>query len=329
MITTKYSKILNSNRFNLKKNRKLLAVGILTIFSFTTSINKTYAYPIFAQNTYENPRDPTGRIVCSNCHLSTRPIELESPSSVLPDSLFDVNISIPYDIAAKQVTANGTVGPINIGAVLILPEGFKLSPPERLSSADKTKTKGVFIQPYSKERENILVVGPISGEKNGSLRELTFPILAPDPAKDSGVNFLNYPIYAGGNRGRGQVYPTGDNSNNLLSCFDKAGKIETIYHDKTRKTIIELKGATKRFTKTLPDSLTLLVKEGDNVEYGQQLTSDPNVGGFGQEETEINLSRPETVKGIISFFISIACAQLVLVLKKRQFDNVQKFDKNF
>merc|ERR1712031_147670 len=75
----------------------------------------------------------------------------------------------------------------------------------------KAKTKGVFIQPYSKTKTNILVVGPIIGDKN---REITFPILSPDPAQNKDVHFLNYPVYVGGNRGRGQVYPSGEKSNN-------------------------------------------------------------------------------------------------------------------
>ena len=50
----------------------------------------------------------------------------------------------------------------------------------------KAKTKGVFIQPYSKDKPNILVVGPISGDKN---QEIVFPVLAPDPAQDKTVAF--------------------------------------------------------------------------------------------------------------------------------------------
>ena len=62
-----------------------------------------------------------------------------------------------------------------------------------------------------KTKPNILVVGPIAGDKN---QEIHFPVLAPDPATDKNVNYLNYPIFVGGNRGRGQVYPTGEKSNN-------------------------------------------------------------------------------------------------------------------
>jgi hypothetical protein len=47
------------------------------------------------------------------------------------------------------------------------------------------------------------VIGPVPGQKYS---EITFPILAPDPATKD-VHFLKYPIYVGGNRGRGQIYP--------------------------------------------------------------------------------------------------------------------------
>ena len=165
-----------------------LILGIMATIVFP---KVSYAYPVFAQNAYESPREATGRIVCANCHLAAKPVEIEVPQAVLPDSVFEAVVSVPYDTSVKQVTAAGKRGGLNVGAVLVLPEGFKLAPKDRLSSEIKAKTKGVFIQPYSKTKPNILVVGPISGDKN---REIVFPILSPDPAQNKEVNFLNYPI---------------------------------------------------------------------------------------------------------------------------------------
>ena len=89
----------------------------------------TYAYPVFAQNAYQNPREATGRIVCANCHLAQKPTEVEVPQAVLPDTVFETVVSIPYDLANTQVNAGGTSrGSLNVGAVVILPEGFKLAP---------------------------------------------------------------------------------------------------------------------------------------------------------------------------------------------------------
>jgi hypothetical protein len=33
---------------------------------------------------------------------------------------------------------------------------------------------------------------------------VNFPVVAPDPEKNSDIKYLTYPIYAGGNRGRGK-----------------------------------------------------------------------------------------------------------------------------
>ena len=100
---------------------------------------------------------------------------------------------------------------MNVGAVLILPDGFKMAPTNLIPSDIKAKTKNTYIQPYSTDKSNILVVGPMPSNQN---QTITFPILSPDPLKDKNVHFLKYPIYAGGNRGRGQVYPSGEKSNN-------------------------------------------------------------------------------------------------------------------
>jgi apocytochrome f len=216
-----------------------------------------------------------------------------------------------------------------VGAVLILPEGFKLAPKDRLSDEIKAKTKGVFVQPYSKEKTNILVVGPIAGDKKGELREIVFPILAPDPAQDKNVNFLNYPVYVGGNRGRGQVYPTGEKSNNNAYTSTVAGQITKIEPLEKGKVSIVVATANGDVTQTIPSGLTLAVKLKDVVKADQPLTLDPNVGGFGQEETEIVLQNPNRVKGMIVFFFTVTLAQILLVIKKKQFEKVQAAEMNF
>jgi apocytochrome f len=301
-----------------------LILGIMATIVFP---KVSYAYPVFAQNAYESPREATGRIVCANCHLAAKPVEIEVPQAVLPDSVFEAVVSVPYDTSVKQVTAAGKRGGLNVGAVLVLPEGFKLAPKDRLSSEIKAKTKGVFIQPYSKTKPNILVVGPISGDKN---REIVFPILSPDPAQNKEVNFLNYPIYAGGNRGRGQVYPSGEKSNNNAFTSTAAGQITSITPGEKGTTILSVEstgGESK--TITVPPSLELAVKVNDIIKDGQDLTLNPNVGGFGQAETEIILQNPNRVKGMIAFFFTVTVAQILLVLKKKQFEKVQAAEMNF
>jgi len=286
----------------------------------------SYAYPVFAQNAYENPREATGRIVCANCHLAQKPVEVEVPQAVLPDTVFETVVSVPYDKSVKQVTAAGKRGPLNVGAVLILPEGFQLAPKDRISAEIKAKTKGVFVQPYSKTKPNILVVGPISGDK---YQEIIFPVLAPDPAQNKDVSFLNYPIYVGGNRGRGQVYPTGEKSNNNAFTTKAAGQIASITPQEKGKTDVVITTATGDVTETIPSGLDLDIKVGDIVKPDQALTLNPNVGGFGQGETEIVLQNPNRVKGMIVFFFTVTVAQILLVIKKKQFEKVQAAEMNF
>ena len=299
---------------------------VLGILATTIFPKVSYAYPVFAQNAYENPREATGRIVCANCHLAQKPVEIEVPQAVLPDTVFEAVVSIPYDTSVKQITAGGTRGPLNVGAVLILPEGFKLAPKDRISADIKAKTKGVFVQPYSKEKTNILVVGPIAGDKN---REIVFPILSPDPATNKEVNFLNYPIYVGGNRGRGQVYPTGEKSNNTAFTSTAAGQVTAIQPQENGKVDVVITTANGDVKQTVPSGLELAVKVKDTVKNDQPLTLDPNVGGFGQGETEIVLQNPNRVKGMIVFFFTVTVTQILLVVKKKQFEKVQAAEMNF
>merc|ERR1712207_73879 len=73
--------------------------------------------------------------------------------------------------------------------------------------------------------ENILVVGPIAGDKH---QEIIFPVISPYPATDSSISFIKYPIYVGANRGRGQVNPTGDKTNNNAVLATSSGLITNI-----------------------------------------------------------------------------------------------------
>jgi apocytochrome f len=311
----------------IKKFKSIFVVlGIVgTIFLPKVS----YAYPVFAQNAYQNPREATGRIVCANCHLAQKPVEIEVPQAVLPDTVFEAVVSVPYDTSVKQIGAGGTKATLNIGSVLILPEGFKLAPKDRLTDEIKAKTKGVFVQPYSKDKENILVVGPIAGDKKGVLRDIVFPVLSPDPAQDKDVNYLTYPVYVGGNRGRGQVYPTGEKSNNNAYESTAAGQITSITPGEKNTTSVVIAAANGEVTQTVPAGLTMSVKVKDTVKVGEALTLNPNVGGFGQEETEIVLQNPNRIKGMIVFFFTVTLAQILLVLKKKQFEKVQAAEMNF
>ena len=300
----------------------------LTIFcSFVLfSTQNAYAFPIYAQQAYENPREANGRIVCANCHLAQKPTEIEAPSSVLPDTVFEAVVKIPYDTTKKQIVGNGQKEGLNVGAIIILPEGFKLAPKNRLEKELIAKTKGVFITPYSKTRENILVVGPINGEKN---QEIIFPILAPDPEKDKTVFYVKYPIYVGGNRGRGQVYPTGEKTNNNLFAAVTSGKIQEIKLNEKNYEILISTASGESKTQLIPKGLDIIVKENQVVQQDQPLTNNPNVGGFGQTETEVVLQDPLRIYGYMAFCFSVIISQSFLVFKKKQFEKVQAAELDF
>jgi apocytochrome f len=301
---------------------------ILTFFSSFILLfpQQSLAFPIYAQQAYENPREANGRIVCANCHLAQKPTEFESPSAVLPDSVFETVVKIPYDISKKQVLGSGQKGGLNVGAVVILPDGFKLAPKARLDEELKAKTKGVYITPYSPTKENILVVGPIGGEKN---QDIIFPLLSPDPSKDKNVFFVKYPLYVGANRGRGQVYPTGEKTNNNLFTAAASGKVQEIkVTDKNFEiSIATASGDVK--TQTVPKELDLVIKENQVVQQDQPITLNPNVGGFGQAESEIVLQDPARIYGFLAFCISIIITQSMFVFKKKQFEKVQIAELDF
>lgn len=309
----------------INKKFLIIFVSILTIFNF--SIEKSFAYPIYAQQGYTNPRAANGKIACANCHLAERPVEIETPQSVLPDSIFETIVKIPYDKTLKQIQGNGKYGPLNVGAVILLPEGFKLVPNNELSKELKEKTKGVYISPYSSSQENILVVGPISGDIH---QEIVFPIRSPNPDTNKNIHFLNYPIYVGGNRGRGQIYPTGEKSNNNAINSKVTGQITKISTaDKGETTVNILTLENTEVKQIIPAGLNLLVKEKDVIQLDQPLTKDPNVGGFGQTETEITLQNPKRVFGYMIFVLFILSTQVLLIAKKKQFEKVQAAELDF
>lgn len=317
----------NEWRKKIGKSFDFLVVASIAIQQLLVPTNRANAFPIYAQQAYKNPREANGRIVCANCHLASKPVELEAPQSVLPDQVFETTVKIPYDTTKKQILGNGKKGGLNVGAVLVLPEGFKLAPKDKLSAELKAKTSAVYITPYSPTQDNILVVGPVPGEKN---QEIHFPILAPNPETDKKVNFLKYPLYVGGNRGRGQVYPDGQKTNNNQYLSSASGKITDIELNEksgTKVTVQDTNGNS--VDQVVPAGLDLIVAKNDIVRVDQPLTSDPNAGGFGQTDKEIVLQNPARIYGYVAFAFVTMLTQVLLVIKKKQFEKVQAAEMNF
>ncbi len=315
---------------------KTLLIAIATVtFFFTSDLilpQSAAAYPFWAQQTYpETPREPTGRIVCANCHLAAKPAQVEVPQAVLPDTVFKAIVKIPYDTNVQQVGADGSLVGLNVGAVLMLPEGFKIAPEDRISEELKEEVGDTYFQNYSEDKENVVIVGPLPGEQ---YQEIVFPVLSPNPATDKNIHFGKYAVHLGANRGRGQVYPTGEKSNNSVYSASAAGTISKIAKDEDAdgnvKYTVNIKTESGEVVAdTIPLGPELIVSEGQAVNAGDALTNNPNVGGFGQQDAEIVLQDASRVGWMVAFVALVMLAQVMLVLKKKQVEKVQAAEMNF
>jgi len=307
-----------------KKMSRLITI-ILSSFiaGITLLINPStsWAYPFWAQQNYENPREATGKIVCANCHLANMKTQAEVPQAVAADSVFKAVVKIPYKKGTQEIGADGSEVPLQVGAVVMLPEGFKLAPQDRWTEEIKEETQGVFFSQYSEDQDNIVLVGPLPGDQN---KEIVFPILSPDPRTDKNYHFGKYAIHVGGNRGRGQVYPTGEKSNNNIFTAEDSGIISSIEPGENGAQVITLKKSNDELlTEEIPNGPQIIVQVGDEVKKGEVITNNPNVGGFGQVDTEIVLQSYARVIGLIVFFMGVSLSQIMLVLKKKQVEKVQ------
>ncbi|BAW97129.1 apocytochrome f precursor [[Synechococcus] sp. NIES-970] len=305
------------------KTACLVAIATFGLFFASDALfpQAAAAYPFWAQQTApETPREPTGRIVCANCHLAAKPAEVEIPQSVLPDQVFEAVVKIPYDHSQQQVLGDGSQGGLNVGAVLMLPDGFKIAPAERLSEELKEKTEGLYFQPYAPDQENVVIIGPISGDQ---YEEIVFPVLSPDPKTDKNVHYGKYAVHLGANRGRGQVYPTGDLSNNNQFKASATGTISAIAANEAGGYNVTITTAEGDVVNAIPAGPEVIVSEGQAIAAGDALTNNPNVGGFGQKDTEVVLQNPARIYGYMAFVAGIMLTQIFLVLKKKQVERVQ------
>ena len=305
----------------MRRHLSLLFGSLILGLTLLVSPNASWAYPFWAQQNYESPREATGKIVCANCHLANKLTQAEVPQSVLPDSVFKASVKIPYEEGLQEIGADGSNVGMQVGAVIQLPDGFTLAPQDRWTDEIKEETEGVYFSQYSDEKSNILLVGPIPGDQH---QEIVFPVLSPNPATDSNIHFGKYQVHVGGNRGRGQVYPTGEKSNNTTYTAPASGSVASIEPGENGATLVTITTADgEDVTETIPVGPALLLSVGDAVEAGAVITNDPNVGGFGQVDAEIVLQDPVRIYGLLAFFAAVALAQIMLVLKKRQIEKVQ------
>jgi apocytochrome f len=305
----------------MRRHLSLLIGSLVLGLALLIAPAASWAYPFWAQQNYDSPREATGKIVCANCHLAKKLTQVEVPQSVMPDTVFKAVVKVPYDTDVQQVGADGNRTGLNVGAVVMLPDGYTLAPQERLSDELKEETEGIYYTQYSDDQPNILLVGPLPGDDH---QEIVFPILAPDPKTDSSISYGKTQLHIGGNRGRGQVYPTGEKSNNTIYTASVAGDITAIKDGDAGASVVTIASSDgSSVDEAIPAGPALLVSVGDSVDAGEALTDDPNVGGFGQMDAEVVLQNPVRLYGLLGFLAAVAIAQIMLVLKKKQIEKVQ------
>ncbi|MGB3768856.1 MAG: apocytochrome f [Phormidesmis sp.] len=311
----------------IKSAGVVLAAFLLLLSSSWAMPQSAAAYPFWAQENYETPREATGKIVCANCHLGEKKTILEVPQSVLPDTVFKAVVEIPYDLDSQQVLGDGSKGGLNVGAVIMLPDGFTIAPADRIPEDIAEEVGGTYFQEYSEDHPNWAIVGPLPGEQ---YQEIVVPVLSPDPKTNKNVHFGKNLVFVGGNRGRGQVYPAGNASNNAVYNATATGTVAAIdKNDAGGYTVTINKEDGSTVTDEIPVGPELLVNAGDAVEAGKPLTANPNVGGFGQTEKELVLQSPTRIKGLMAFLAAISLSQILLVLKKKQVERVQAAEMSF
>jgi len=301
----------------LQAYAKQMLAGAAAAVVFAGSVEPAVAYPIFAQQNYPNPRALNGKIACANCHLAGKEIDVRMPHDVLADTIFKIQVEVPCKYEKRrQPIADGSKGPLNVGAIAIMPEGWKLAPKDRLPKQLKKEMKGLAWSAYSKDLPNIVVAGPVPGEK---YEKMVLPILAPDPRTQKDQYFGKNTMWFGGNRGRGQVYPEGNQSNNnqfFAACSGKIAAIDGL------KVTIEKEDGTTQEQSVLPGA-QLVIEVGEQVKKDDPITTNPNVGGFGQAEKEFMLQDMNRIYALCAMTVSLFIAQLTFVLKKKQFEKVQ------
>ena len=141
---------------------------------------------------------------------------------------------------------------------------------DRISPEMKEKIGNLSFQNYRPTKKNILVIGPVPGKKYS---EITFPILSPDPASNKDAHFLKYPIYVGGNRGRGQIYPDGNKSNNTVYNATATGIVSKIIRKEKGGYEITITDALDghQVVDIIPPGPELLVSEGESIKLDRSI----------------------------------------------------------
>ena len=117
--------------------------------------------------------------------------------------------------------------------------------------------------------------------------------------------------------------------NNNIFNASVSGKIQEIKAGEKEMEVVIATSNGEIKSQKIPNGVDLIVKNNQVVQADQALTVNPNVGGFGQTETEIVLQDPNRIYGYLAFVISVIISQAMLVFKKKQFEKVQIAELDF
>jgi len=191
------------------------------------------AYPVYAQQLYGRPIGTDGVVVCANCHLVENGIGAGGKKVVGYDDALFIGVRVAgYDNTADTGNPTGLWGVTEsqerstlksggaagaLGGVVVLPEGFKVLPKERLPRKAGDAVKGLFVQEWEplsgrpSDGFSAFVAGPVRGVTAPlgathfpSGRDLLFPILTPKGDYETPPYFGRADATVGAVRGEGK-----------------------------------------------------------------------------------------------------------------------------
>ena len=94
------------NTFPLIREEITRSISVSLMIFIITWAPVSNAYPIFAQQGYENLREATGRIVYANYHLANKLMDLEVPQTVIPNIVLEVVVQISVPDTVSEVVVS-------------------------------------------------------------------------------------------------------------------------------------------------------------------------------------------------------------------------------
>ena len=251
----------------------------------------------------------TGKIVCSNCHLSNRDVTFNVPALCIAGKLVEGVISIPVLHTNAALRSDGSVSNLNVGGVLVL-EG------------SSGVTSSIELTPWSTSVPGAYLFGPNSSKSMAN----SFVISWRAPISWAGVSKT---FYVAANRGRGQIYPNGSPSNltgwkipSDATSASAAVSAGVVYQPKRYGSVVALLTTRGIYLLHVPAgqpvvrTISLKTCSSSDTSIGAYL----NLGGFGQTEQTLSFQQQGQVDVLLAYLLCLHATQVALVAKKKQYE---------